>query len=171
MSEDGAPTVGELAEYCRVQAGLLAGRAETIGGEADDLLDEIDADIGEIRARLADRAGEGAAGPTERPDRTEGTDRPDLGTDADVADLEAREAELEEKQALADAKRARMAAFQDLAAGYAELAESLADDADDWASALERVVEFEADRDAPAYFDERTTIYETVAESNDASGE
>lgn len=167
MSDDPPPTVGELVEYCRIQAGLLSGRAETIGAEADDLLDEIDADIGEIRARLADRAGESAAGPTERTDTTDGAGR----GDADVSDLEEREAELEEKQALVDAKRARMTAFQDLAAGYADLAESLRSEVDDWETALERVVDFESDRDAPAYFDERVTIYETVAASSDEPGD
>lgn len=168
MSDDPPPTVGELVEYCRIQAGLLSGRAETIGDEADELLDEIDADIGELRAHLADHAGDGTAGPTERPDRTEGAGGPEVPTDADVSDLEEREAELEEKQAVVDAKRARMTAFQDLAAAYTDLAESIRTDVDDWETALERVVDFESDRDAPAYFDERVTICETVAE---ASGE
>ncbi|MEF8825278.1 MAG: hypothetical protein V5A27_02905 [Halapricum sp.] len=56
-------SVEELVEYCRTQAGLLSGHVETIGAEMDELLDEIDADITEIRTRLAEHSS-GTEGPT-----------------------------------------------------------------------------------------------------------
>lgn len=156
MSDDGGRfTVAELAEYCRTQAGLLSGRVQTIGEEADDLLDEIDDDIAGMRTRLADRGAPTAA----EPPATE---------DADVADLERLEEELQTKQALVEAKQARMERFQDLAAGYVELAEALEADLADATAALERVVEFEGTADAPAYFEDRRTILEAVAESGTA---
>ena len=153
MSDDGGRfTVAELAEYCRTQAGLLSGRVQTIGEEADDLLDEIDDDIAGMRTRLADRGAPTAA-------------EPPATDDADVDDLERLEEELQTKQALVEAKQARMAAFQDLAAGYVDLAEELEADTGDARAALERVVEFEEEADAPSYFQERTTILEAVARS------
>jgi predicted TIM-barrel fold metal-dependent hydrolase len=155
MSDDGGPfTVAELAEYCQTQAGLLSGRVQTIGEEADALLDEIDDDIAGMRTRLADRAAPTAA----EPPATE---------DPDVADLERLEEELQTKQALVEAKQARMAAFQDLAAGYVELAEELEADADNPQAALERVVAFEGEADAPTYFQERRTILEAAAAASD----
>ena len=158
MADDGGPlTVAELAEYCRTQAGLLSGRVQTIGEEADDLLDEIDEDIAGMRTRLADRAAPSAA----EPPATE------AGED-EVADLEELEAELETKQKLVEAKQARMNAFQDLAGGYVELAEELEAGEDDVGAALERVVTFEGDNDAPAYFPDRQTILEASAEAGAA---
>lgn len=132
-------TVDELADYCRTQAGLLSGHAETIGEEADDLLDEIDADISEARAQLE-------------------------ATPDNIADLETLEGNLEEKQAIVETKSARMSAFQDLAADYLDLADEL-ERLDDWETALQRIVTFEKERDAPAYFD-RTTMLESVAEES-----
>lgn len=153
MTDDGGRlTVAELAEYCRTQAGLLSGRVQTIGEEADELLDEIDDDIAGMRSRLADQGAPTAAEP------------PVAGTDeADVADLEQLEEELQTKQALVEAKQARMEAFQDLAGGYVELADELESDHDGWQAALDRVVTFERDADAPAYFDERQTLLEAAA--------
>jgi len=161
MSDDGVtPSVDELVEYCRTQAGLLAGRTETIGTEVDALLDEIDHDIAEMRTRLAARSNAPEASTASPP--TVGSDESD-----DVADLEELESELEEKQAVAEAEQARMAAFQSLSAAYAELATELEGDFDDGRDALGRVVRFEADRDAPAYFDDRLTVLEAVAESDE----
>jgi predicted nuclease with TOPRIM domain len=130
-------TTDELVDYCKTQAGLLSGRAETIGAEADELLDEIDEDIETLRERLEE-------------------------TPEDVDEVESEGESLEEKQAIVEAKRARMSAFQDLAADYLDLAADI-EDADP-ETALARIVDFESERDAPAYFDERTTILETVAE-------
>jgi len=159
MTDDGGPmTVAELAEYCRTQAGLLSGRVQTIGEEADDLLDEIDDDIAGMRTRLAD----GSPTPAETP--------PTAPDEEAVAELEDLEAELESKQALVEAKQARMAAFQKLAAGYVELAETL-DDTDAWQDALDRVVEFERDTDAPAYFRDRQTLLEAAAEGGESPAE
>jgi hypothetical protein len=161
MSDDEAPlSVAELVEYCRTQGALLAGRTETISAETDELLDEIDEDIAELRTRMAAHTS-GPEAPTATP--------PTAGSaDADaVTELEALESELEEKQALAEAKQARMTAFQDLSAAYAELATDLDTSVDDPQDALGRVVRFERDHDAPAYFDERTTVLEAVAESNE----
>lgn len=90
--------------------------------------------------------------------------------DADAGIAAAREgtddpsgalADIEETQALVEAKRARMAAFRDLAAGYTDLAASLSGDVE---GALDRVLAFERDHDAPAYFDERETLLETAAD-------
>lgn len=159
MTDDGGRlTVPELAEYCRTQAGLLSGRVQTIGEEADDLLDEIDEDIAGMRTRLADQGAPSAAEP---PATRSGAD--------DVEDLEQLEEELQTKQALVEAKQTRMELFQDLAAGYVDLAEELESDGDDWQTALDRVVSFERDADAPAYFDERETLLEAVATSGEST--
>jgi hypothetical protein len=160
MSDDGVSLpVDELVEYCRTQAALLAGRTETIGAETDELLDEIDEDIAEIRTDMAARTS-GPETPTAAP--------PTAGSDADeITELESRERELEEKQALAEAKQARMTAFQELSEAYAELAAELDATVDDEREALGRIVRFERDHDAPAYFDERLTTLEAVAESNE----
>lgn len=158
MTDDGDPmTVAELAEYCRTQAGLLSGRVQTIGEEADDLLDEIDEAIAGMRTRLADQGSPSAAEP------------PAAGAvEDDVDDLEQLESELETKQALVEAKQTRMELFQDLAGGYVELAEELESDLDDWQPALDRVVDFEREADAPAYFEDRRTILEAAAGAGDA---
>lgn len=159
MTDDGGQlTIPELAEYCRTQAGLLSGRVQTIGEEADDLLDEIDEDIAGMRTRLADQGAPTAAEPPAT-----------AASDDDVEDLEQLEEELQTKQALVEAKQTRMELFQDLAAGYVELAEELETDLDDWQAALDRVVSFERDADAPAYFDERETLLEAVATSGDST--
>lgn len=161
MSDDGVTlSVDELVEYCRTQAGLLSGRVERIGVETDDLLDEIDEDIAEIRTRLAEHAG-GAERPTASPS-TAGPNE----AGGELAELEALETELEKKQAIVEAKQARRAAFQDLAAAYVELAEELETTVDDGREALDRVVSFERDHDAPAYFDDRRTVLEAAAESD-----
>lgn len=160
MSDDEGPlSVDELVEYCRTQAGLLSGHVETIGEEADDLLDEIDEDIAEMRTRLAER--ERSAKQSTVSPSTPGSD----GNSDEISSLEKLEAELGEKQAIAEAKRARMEAFQDLAAVYVELAEEL-ESTVDGQEALARVVRFERDHDAPAYFDDRQTVLEAVAESD-----
>ncbi len=167
MSDDAADpfAVEDVVEYCRTQAGLLSGSVETMAEEADDLLDEIDAEVAEIRSRLEALPDEVPA--TETPSTA---DVPDAG-EVDVAAIEDLQAELEEKQLLVEAKQARMQAFQDLAADYTELAAELSADAEDGEAALTRVIEFEADADAPAYFDERETMLETAAASADSTPE
>jgi len=158
MSDDKATlSVAELAEYCGTQARLLAGRSETIAAETDELLDEIDEEIAEIRNRLATH--------TSGPDPVAPSPQTPTADDGDVTALEELETELEEKQAVAEAKRTRMAAFQNLSEMYADLAAELDASADDSADALERVVRFEQDHDAPAYFDDQQTLLEIVAES------
>ncbi len=97
-------------------------------------------------------------------------DVPDA-SEVDVAAIEDLQAELEEKQLLVEAKQARMQAFQELAAGYTELAEELASTVDDGQEALTRIIEFEADADAPVYFDERETMVETAAAAADSGSE
>lgn len=167
MNEDaGDPlAVDDFVEYCRTQAGLLSGRVETMGEEADELLDEIDQEMAEIRSRL-ESLPEGVEA-TETPPTA---DVPDAN-DVDVAAIEELQSELEEKQLLVEAKQARMQAFQDLAAGYTELAEELAADVEDGQVAVVRIVEFEADADAPAYFDDRQTIVEMAASADDSEPE
>lgn len=157
MDDDAPPTVAEFVEYCEVQAGLLAGHVETMREEADALLDEIDDELAATRDRLQRRA---ATDGTETPPSTDGPTGDEIDSDA----LDA----LEEKQTLVEAKQARMRAFQSLAAGYTDLAETLDAEVTDAQTALERVVEFEADNDAPLYFEDRETLYETVS---DGAGE
>ncbi|TYT62360.1 hypothetical protein [Natrialba swarupiae] len=161
MSDD-APSlsVDEFVDYCRTQAGLLSGQVQTMGDEADELLDEIDEEMAEIRTRLGERG----VGPT----TPSSTERP-TGDEIDLEAIEELQRDLEEKQLLVEAKQARMQAFQDLAAGYTDLATEL-DAVEDGHDAMERVVRFEADHDAPAYFDERQTMYEAAAKSDDSSG-
>ncbi|WP_265108671.1 hypothetical protein [Halosolutus halophilus] len=162
MTSDPGPslTVAEFVEYCRTQAGLLSGHVERMGDEARALLDEIDAEMAEIRSRLDGGATDvgGTAGPSTaaRPNERE----------VDLESIEELERDLSEKQTLVDAKQARMQAFQDLAAGYTELAEQLQNEVEDGQEALTRVVEFEADRDAPAYFEERQTLCEAAIEAD-----
>jgi len=158
MSDDGVTlSVDELVEYCRTQARLLAGRTETLGAETDDLLDEIDAEIADLRRRLAAHANSEASTPSPPTAGSDGTD--------EVARLDELESDLEEKQAVAEAKRARMEAFQTLSESYADLAADL-EPLDDPRAALDRVVDFEEDRDAPAYFEDRLTVLEAVAGSD-----
>lgn len=152
MDEGDPPTVAEFAEYCRVQAGLLSGCVETMGEEADALLDEIDADIADARSSLD--AGRDTPGGPAGPDTAASAGGPDLD-DGTIADLE-------EKQALVEATQARMRAFQSLSAAYAELAETLATDVETPSEALDRVVGLEVDRNAPAYFEDRETLCERV---------
>lgn len=162
-------SVDELVDYCHTQAGLLSGRVDTMATEADALLDEIDERTAEIRSRLEDL-----------PDDVEATERPPSTTapaggesDVDLEAIEELQDELEEKQLLAEAKHTRMQAFQELAADYTELAADLATDVESGEDAIRRVVEFEADNDAPAYFEEqdRTTLLEMAAEADDTDGE
>jgi len=163
MSDDAADTlaVDEFVEYCRTQAGLLSGRVERMGEEADELLDEIDQEMAELRSRLE-----------ALPDEVPGTETPSTAeipatSERDVAAIEERQETLEEKQLLVEAKQARMQAFQKLAANYTELAAELSAEAADGQDALTRVIEFEADADAPAYFDERQTMLEAAVASTD----
>ncbi|WP_306053298.1 hypothetical protein [Natronococcus wangiae] len=166
MSDDtgAALSVAEFVEYCRTQAGLLSGRVETMTDEANELLDEIDEELAELRSEL-----EGQSGDTPRTARPPSATGPDEEPDVDA--LEATGRDLEEKQLLVDAKQARIQAFQELAAGYTELAAELQTDVDDGQEALTRVVEFEAEADAPAYFEDRETILEVVLESRDDGSE
>lgn len=164
MSDGIAISVEELVEYCRTQSGLLSGRVETISEEADDLLDDIDEAIAEMRTRLEERESSARASTV-----SSSTSKPTVADD-ELAELEEMETELEEKQAIAEAKQARMAAFQDLAVAYTELAEEL-ESAVEGRKVLDRVVRFERDHDAPAYFHDRRTILEAVAEADDSTAE
>ncbi|ARS90081.1 hypothetical protein [Natrarchaeobaculum aegyptiacum] len=148
----------DVVEYCRIQAGLLSGEVERMGEEATDLLEEVDEHVTEIRARLADHKDRTR---TETPPSTDG---PAPGG-PDVAELESLQADLEEKQARVEQKQARMEATQELAASYVGLAEDIESDGVDGTTALERVLQFEADEDAPAYFTERETLLEAAASS------
>jgi hypothetical protein len=153
------PAVAEFVEYCRTQAGLLSGRVETMTEEANALLDEIDAELAELRSELEGQSGETAG--TVGPPSAAGGDEPDID------EIEATEKDLEEKQLLVDAKQARIRAFQELSAGYTDLAAELDKSTDDGPTALSRVIEFEADADAPAYFEERQTMLEAVVEARE----
>lgn len=157
-------SVSEFVEYCRTQAGLLSGTVETMRDEANDLLDEIDAELAELRSQLEDQSGRAA---TETPTSADGPD----GSEGDIDTIEAVEQELAEKQTLVDAKQARMQAYQELSSDYADLAEELHAEVDDGQEAMTRVIEFEAEADAPAYFTDRQTVYEAALESQDEPSE
>jgi hypothetical protein len=162
MTDTNKPTlsVDEFVEYCRIQAGLLSGHIETMGTEADALLDEIDEETAEVRGYLEERS----AGPT----GPQSPNNPD-DTATEVATIAELEETIEEKQTLVKAKQVRMQAFGELAAGYTDLAEELQSDVDDGQEAVERVIRFESDHDAPVYFEDRRTVYEaatTERESN-----
>lgn len=159
------PAVDDLVDYCHTQAGLLSGRIETMRAEADDLLTEIDEHMAELRGQLEEQtaATEGPDGPA----RPAGPD----GTDLDLEAFEDLEQEVEEKQLLLEAKQTRMEAFQELATAYAELGDELRTEIDDGDEALTRVVQFEADRDAPAYFEERETMVEAAVDAQSAGAE
>ncbi|ELY47552.1 hypothetical protein [Natronorubrum sulfidifaciens] len=161
MSDDtGAGlSVDEFVDYCQTQAGLLSGRVETMRAEADDLLSEIDTEMAELRGQL-----EAHTETVEGPDSPSTPAGPDSG-DPDIDAFEALEREVKEKQLLVEAKQTRMELFQELAAGYTDLAAELQSSVDDADAALERVVHFEADHDAPAYFEERQTMVEAVTDA------
>jgi len=162
-TEEGGPdepdrTVGELVEYCRLQAGLLAGRVETMAEEATDRIDEIDEEIAALRADL-DAVDTGAS---------DGAD----DADGDVAaGLAGAESDLQRKQAMVEATESRMGLFQELSTAYLELAEDLIESLEsgdaDPDEAVSRVVSFEVERDAPAYFEERETLAEVAAANGD----
>ena len=160
--DDVTLSVAEFVDYCETQAGLLMGNVETMTTEADALLDDIDDRVSEVRAQLEDSP-EGV----ETAERSPSTDGPKSETDtAAVTELER---EIEETQAVVEAKRARIVAFRELADGYGSLADDLRSEVDDGREALDRVVRFEADTDAPVYFDDRQTVYE--AATSEESGE
>lgn len=151
-------TAGEFVEYCETQARLLWGQVETMEDEIEALLSDLDAEMADLRERLG-----------EHTDTVEGTVTPGTGESADLDALEDLESDLEERQTVVAAKQARMSAFRDLAVGYAELATDL-ETVDDGREALKRVLEFERDHDAPAYFPERQTVLEAAA-GEESSGE
>jgi hypothetical protein len=161
---DEPPDAEAFVEYCRTQAALLSGRVQRMGEEADELLDEIDAALADLRGEL-DGATDGTASPpsTDEPD---GPDASGEHAEAAAAAAESAVSDVEHKQSLVAAKRARMEAFNDLAGGYADLVEEL-QATDDGQEALERVVEFEVENDAPAHFPDRETLCETVAEGDE----
>lgn len=148
--DDRDPTVDAVVDYCRTQARLLSGQAETLSTEIDALLDEIDAEAAAIRQRLDGRQ--------EHADTPERPTKPGESADADaVADLEARQATVAEKQA-------RLDEIQSLSADYLELVETLRSDDPDVNDAIASVLEFEADAGAPAFFDDRETLLETATD-------
>lgn len=156
--DEAPPTVEELAEYCQVQAGLLAGRAEHLRSEAAALLDAVDDDIETMRAELD--AGVDTVDETVAPPSTDDPGAPNATT------LAGLEADIGEARALVDTKRTRIDAFEGLAAAYTELAASVAGEPTA-ETALDRIVSFEADNDVPAYFEDRETIVERVATASD----
>jgi len=155
-------SVDEFVEYCQLQARLLSGTVETMTDEASEMLDAIDDGVAAIETSLGET--------------TETTSRPTTpkiftGRSNDDVDLDSLELEgksLEEQQSLLQAKQARIELYQEVANGYASLAEKLQNEDIAPDDAFEQVVTFEAETDAPAYFDERETLYETVVAARDA---
>lgn len=156
--EDVTLSPDEFVEYCETQAGLLMGSVETMATEADELLDSIDDAVAEVRSTLEEE--ETSVG------QSDGPRAPEERTDIDAATVDELEADVSETQAVIEAKRARIVAFRELARGYTTLAAELRSDVDDGNEALERVVQFEAENDAPTYFDDRTTVYEAATSDN-----
>lgn len=157
----GEITVAELVDYCETQARLLHGHVETLEAETAALLAEIDDELSTVRAQLDEQ--ESAPSETSPSPPSPETS----ATDDSLAELEDREADLAEQQAVVKAKQARRAAFQELAADYLDLAETLAAETPTVSTAVTRVLQFERDRDAPTYFDDRVTLLETAARSDD----
>ncbi len=107
MRDDTGPTlsVGEFVEYCQTQAGLLSGHVETMAEEADELLDEIDTMVADIRSKLEGHPNtQGTTGPSS-------TTEPG-GEDVDISEAEELATTLEQKQAIVEAKQARMQRFR-----------------------------------------------------------
>jgi hypothetical protein len=155
----GAVTVAELVDYCQTQARLLHGKADTLEADAASLLADIDDELSAVRAQLDEHESATTASSPSPPS-------PDTASAVDdLADLEAVEDDLAEQQAVVKAKQARRAAFEELATGYGDLAEALAAETQAVSPALERVLEFERDREAYTYFDDRVTLLETAAKS------
>lgn len=172
--EEADRTVQELVEYCRVQAGLLAGRVETMAEEASDRIDEIDEGIAALRDDLdATEKDAGDAESTTPPKSTEPTDSEEP-VEGSVAALADAESDLQRKQGMVEATESRMRLFQALATDYLELADELIVDLEtgdiDSNAAVSRVVSFEAERDAPAYFEERETLVEVAAGDDGVEG-
>jgi hypothetical protein len=164
-NDEFALSVDEFVEYCRTQAGLLSGRVETMGAKANELLDEIDEETAAVRTRL-DAQRSDISG-TKAP---QSTDRPD-GAAVDIRAIAELESEIEKKQTLVEAKRVRMQAFQEVAANYTDLAEELQSDVDNGREAMNRVVRFEVDHNAPVYFEDRQTVSEAAVASRESDTE
>lgn len=159
-------SIDEFAEYCETQAGLLSGHVETMASEADELLEEVDDGIAAVRSRLE-----------ENNSGTDDADDPEVegGTaseavEADAAAVTELEDDIAETRAVIEAKRARMVAFRKLADQYSDLTEELHTDVDDGREAMERVVQFEAEHDAPTYFNDRKTVYEAATSDESDTG-
>jgi len=156
---DGEFTVDELVAYCQIQARLLHGQVETLDEETATLLSEIDDELSDVRSQLDEQGGVA---------RSQSPQEPEMGTGEDLSDLEALEADLTEKQAVVKAKQTRRDAFEELAVGYLELADQLQTDTPAPSPALKRVMQFEHDRDAPTYFDDRVTLLEAATAGDDS---
>lgn len=155
--EDPTLTVAEFVEYCETQARLLAGRVETLREEVDEVLDDVDESIADLQSRLDDQSDDVA-----RTASPQSTPRPDS---ADIDTLVELEEDIETKQERVAATQARLTTMQELAAGYADLGDALRTEVDDGREALERVIRFEVDHDAEAYFDEKLTVTEAARQS------
>jgi len=158
---DGEFTVAELVAYCETQARLLHGRAETLTEETSALLSEIDSELATLESRLDDQAGVS---------QSQSPESPELRADDDLDALEALEADLTEKQAEVEAKQTRHDDIEALMAGYLELADQIETDAPAPTRALTRVMQFEHDRDAAAYFDDRVTLLDAATGGDDSDG-
>jgi len=149
--DDPDPTVEAVVDYCRTQARLLSGQAETLSAEIDAVLDEIDAEATALRERL-----DGATEHADSPEQPTNPSTPSIDEDA-VAQLEARQETVAEKQATLDE-------IGDLSARYVDLADSLRTDDVDVTAAITEVLEFEAEHQAQRFFDERETLLETATD-------
>lgn len=151
-------TATAFVEYCETQARLLWGQVETMEDDVESHLSELDAEMADLRERLNGHT-----------DTVEGTVTPGTAGGTDLEAIEDLEADLEQRQTIVAAEQARMTAFRDLAVGYTDLATDLEDGADG-RQALKRVLEFEQEHDAPAYFPDRQTVLEAAASDDDAAG-
>lgn len=143
----------EVVAYCHTQARLLHGRAETLDEETAAILSAIDEGLSAARSQLAEH-GDEAPSPS----------GPDVADD-ELDELEAIETDLGEKQAEARAKQSRREAVTALAADYLDIAATLEDESPTASAALERVLQFELDHDAPSYFEDRVTLVEAASDT------
>lgn len=138
-----------FVDYCRTQAGLLAGRAEELGEEVDGLLAELESLSADVAERLERHQAELDAGQEE-------------AVEAAIRETEDLQADIAAKRETLTEKQERLSAVQDLGAAYTDLADDLEGEEVDGREAMRRVVFFEAKRDAPAFFEDRQTVYEAA---------
>ncbi|MFC7165311.1 hypothetical protein [Halospeciosus flavus] len=170
MSDDNGAAADEsvdldpeaFVDYCRTQAGLLVGRAEELGTEVDALIDELETLSTDVAERLERHQAE--------LDASEEAAVEEETVEAAIRETEDLQADMETKRATLTEKQERLSDVRDLASAYTDLADDLESEDVDGREAMRRVVFFEAKRDAPAYFEDRQTVYEAATGDEEEAG-